>query len=56
MVDRYISQQINKAVCNAFGCSEKATKKIEVSAGTFGKITLHVCRDCIGKFQNRQEI
>ena len=41
--------------CNAFGCYNNATEIINVSAGRFGKITLHVCKCCISKFQNKED-
>ena len=47
---------LNKDICNAFGCSNKATESIEVSAGIFGTITLDVCQFCINKFQNKGDI
>jgi hypothetical protein len=45
----------NKDICNAFGCSNKATEKIYVDAGTFGTISLNLCSSCIKKFQTSKE-
>ena len=38
-------------VCEATGCYEKATKKVKVSAGKFGEISILVCKKCIHKFK-----
>jgi hypothetical protein len=39
-------------VCDGFGCNEKATREINVDAGKFGTLTLFLCADCIGKFED----
>jgi hypothetical protein len=39
--------------CYAFGCSNEASEKINVSAGTFGTITLNLCTKCVKIFQER---
>jgi hypothetical protein len=36
--------------CDGFGCSEIATEKVSVSAGTFGEIILSLCPVCKKKF------
>ena len=41
----------NKAVCNAFGCSKKATQISNIPVETFGTITLHLCDNCTSIFQ-----
>jgi hypothetical protein len=51
MSKNYLSKDVNKEICNAFGCSEKATEKINLSAGKFGEISLNLCDKCIKKFQ-----
>ena len=43
-------KEINKEICNAFGCSDKATEEVNVDAGKFGTITLHICKNCSSKF------
>ena len=45
------SKKINKEICNAFGCSNYATEKINVSAGKFGTISLNLCNNCITLFK-----
>ena len=42
-----------KDICNAFGCFNPSTETIDVNAGSFGKITLFVCKSCISRFQNK---
>jgi hypothetical protein len=37
--------------CNAFGCINRSTETIDVSAGKYGIISLKVCSICIKKFQ-----
>ncbi len=55
MSNHSISQSVNKNICNAFGCSKKATEKINVSAGKFGVISLDFCNNCIGNFVQRKD-
>ncbi len=47
-----MSQEKTLGVCEAANCEEAATRQIEVSAGKFGTVTLFVCPNCIGKFQD----
>jgi hypothetical protein len=47
----YDDTYINKNICEAAGCFAKATDKIALEGGTFGIISVLVCRNCIGKFQ-----
>jgi len=53
MIKSTLSNQINKEICNAFGCYKNATEKINVSAGTFGTISLNLCNNCIGLFKEK---
>ena len=39
-----------KPLCEASDCTQAATKKIQVSAGTFGTIELSLCINCVSKF------
>jgi hypothetical protein len=54
MIKSSLSKDINKEICNAFGCSKNATEKINASAGIYGIISLSLCKNCISKFQNNQ--
>lgn len=38
--------------CNAFGCFNQSTEKLDVSAGKFGVISLNVCSKCIDIFKS----
>lgn len=44
-------QKSFKNICDAFGCSDEATEKLGVSAGTFGTITLNLCSKCVPIFK-----
>jgi len=51
--DQTYSQLVDERIkCDAAGCDAAGTNKIKVVAGKFGIITLFVCSECIGKFQN----
>jgi hypothetical protein len=52
MDNEYNDLDINKNICQAVGCFAKATDKIALKGGTFGIISVLVCRNCIGKFQD----
>ena len=41
-------------VCNGFGCSNKAIRKVNINAGTFGLISLNLCSKCIRLFTNQE--
>ncbi|MDR4489464.1 MAG: hypothetical protein R2685_00985 [Candidatus Nitrosocosmicus sp.] len=38
--------------CDALKCYNKATEKIELSAGIYGTLLINVCKDCIHIFKN----
>lgn len=40
-----------KDICNALECNNKATQTVSINAGSFGTITLNVCKNCIGLFE-----
>ena len=42
-------------ICDASGCSKKATVRIAVEVGNLGAISLMLCRDCIPKFQEVEQ-
>jgi hypothetical protein len=43
---------INNVICEAFGCSAKATNKIAVEVGDSGAISLLLCDRCRPKFRS----
>jgi hypothetical protein len=46
----------NNGICEASGCFEKATIDIKVKVGQGKKITLNLCKNCIKKFEDKEEI
>jgi hypothetical protein len=40
----------SNGICEAFGCSAKATTQIAVKVGKRGTIILHLCRNCVDRF------
>jgi uncharacterized metal-binding protein len=52
MDNEYNDPDININICQAVGCPAKATDKIAVKVGTLGVISLLLCRNGIGKFQD----
>jgi hypothetical protein len=40
-------------ICEAFGCSQKATTKIRVKVGQLGSISLDLCNNCTEKFDEK---
>jgi uncharacterized protein YggL (DUF469 family) len=48
----YDDTDINKNICEAVGCFATAAHKIALEGGTYGVISVLVCRNCIGKFQD----
>ena len=49
MDKQVIDFQVNN-ICEAFGCSQKATTKISVKVGQLGSISLDLCANCTKKF------
>ena len=50
MVNNINTEITYKEICNALGCLELATRKINLDVGKFGKITISVCAKCVSKF------
>jgi hypothetical protein len=48
----YNYSESNNSICEAVGCHAKAIDKIAVKVGTLGVISLLLCGDCKGKFQD----
>jgi hypothetical protein len=44
--------QVNN-ICEAYGCSQKATTKISVKVGQLGSISLDLCNNCTEKFDEK---
>jgi hypothetical protein len=43
--------RVYNGICEAVGCSAKATDEIAVKVGSLGAISLSLCGYCISKFQ-----
>jgi len=40
-------------ICEAFGCSSKATGRIVLPVGHNGSIPVYICDECVAKFQEK---
>ena len=40
-------------ICEAFGCSSKATIRIVLPVGHKGSIPVYICDECVAKFQEK---
>jgi hypothetical protein len=49
MDKQVMDSQVNN-ICEAYGCSQKATTKVNVKVGLRGTIPLDLCTDCVKKF------
>jgi hypothetical protein len=47
-----ISSDVNKSLCEAFGCFAEATTEIKVKVGKQGAISLLLCKGCVNKFRD----
>jgi hypothetical protein len=45
-------KNFSKHTCEAYGCSNGATKRIIVSVGNLGDIDLNLCKNCVLKFND----
>jgi hypothetical protein len=43
-------------ICEALGCFAEATTKVDVKVGVKGTITLHLCVNCINKFDQKERM
>jgi hypothetical protein len=49
-----LSSDTNKDICEAYGCSAKATTDIKVKVGKQGKISLLLCKECVNRFTDKR--
>ena len=49
ITDNKIAKEVNKQICEALDCSNKATDEISLNVGKFGTISLFLCKECIPK-------
>ena len=45
------NEEVDKNICNKIECKNLATDEVKLSAGSFGIITLRVCKECISFFK-----
>ena len=45
------NEEVDKNICNKIECKNLATDEVKLSAGSFGIITLRVCKKCISIFK-----
>jgi hypothetical protein len=51
-MDKYTYDlELNNTICEAAGCFDRATEKIEVKAGPQKVIHLLLCNHCVSKFE-----
>lgn len=46
----------NQEQCNGLTCFDKPTRKINVSAGIYGEISLNLCEKCISLFRDGKKL
>jgi hypothetical protein len=57
MIREKLAPIVNKEdACEAVGCLAKAVIWLTVNVGHHRKISLHLCKDCVSKFQGGEEI
>jgi len=52
MSQNIVACKVIKKICEAFGSFAEATKSIQVQIGKQGTISLHLCQNCVAKFQD----
>jgi hypothetical protein len=55
MSKEVLDLQVYNSICEAVGCSEKATTKINVGVGNLGSISLDLCTNCVQKIVANEE-
>jgi uncharacterized protein YggL (DUF469 family) len=50
-----IPAEVNKKICDAFSCSAIATTEIAVKISQERAISVQLCEQCVGKFQDTEE-
>lgn len=50
-VTKILASQLDKSICDGFGCNSKATIEITANAGKLGTINLNLCENCVPKFR-----
>jgi hypothetical protein len=55
MTQNTLCAPVNNIICEAYGCFEKATTKTKVRVGHLGSISLDLCTNCVGKFDENDD-
>jgi hypothetical protein len=50
------SSQIDKNLCEAYGCYKEATTQISVGVGELGTFELNLCKSCVPRFTDENEL
>ena len=56
MNNEVLHLQVNNVICEGYGCSEIAATKINVKVGNLGSISLHLCTNCVKKFDVKEQV
>jgi uncharacterized protein YlaI len=52
MSHEILQLKVNNSICEAVGCSNKATVQLAVNAGRERPIQLFLCKNCVSKFED----
>lgn len=56
MSNKIVDFHVNKNICEAVACFAQATSEIDVKVGGRGTISLHLCVNCIKKFDEKEKM
>jgi hypothetical protein len=51
-----LDQQSHSEICEAADCFAIATKILEVKVGILGQISLSLCKSCVLKFEDKENV
>jgi hypothetical protein len=51
MIQNSVPIEDNKKICEAFGCLAVATTEITLEIGQQRAVSLHLCKNCVVRFQ-----
>jgi hypothetical protein len=55
MTEEILGSIANNNICEATGCFATATTKIDVKVGNQRTISLLLCKNCVGKFDDKND-
>ena len=50
MICHYFTPNVNNSICEATGCTDRATTQLSVRVGDLGNISLSLCSNCVTRF------